>query len=168
MKTRLILVVAIAATIGCDRVTKHLAETTLTRTPRQSFISDTIRLEYVENAGAFLSIGADWPRAVRTAVFGIWEWAASSAGDRRGPQASLASVGTVGNGLLRRRRFVQPPRSADTWKCHRFHECRARFTANGHFQRSRRGCYGRSGSRHIRELPRRRSDWETALNVSTA
>jgi signal peptidase II len=71
MKTRLILVVAIAATIGCDRVTKHLAETTLTGTPRQSFISDTIRLEYVENTGAFLSLGADWPPAIRTAVFGI-------------------------------------------------------------------------------------------------
>lgn len=71
MRTRLILAVAIGATIGCDRVTKHVAETTLTGTPRQSFIADTIRLEYVENTGAFLSVGADWPPAVRTTVFGI-------------------------------------------------------------------------------------------------
>ena len=39
--------------------------------PRQSFLADTIRLEYVENTGAFLGLGADWPPAVRTALFGI-------------------------------------------------------------------------------------------------
>jgi lipoprotein signal peptidase len=37
----------------------------------QSFLSDTIRLEYVENTGAFLGLGADWPATVRTAVFTV-------------------------------------------------------------------------------------------------
>jgi len=69
--TRLVLVIAIAATIGCDRVTKQVAATKLTGMPRQSFIGDTIRLEYVENSGAFLGLGADWPPAVRTALFGV-------------------------------------------------------------------------------------------------
>jgi signal peptidase II len=69
--TRLVLVMAIGATIGCDRVTKHLAATKLTGLHRQSFFADTIRLEYVENTGAFLGLGADWPPAVRTALFGI-------------------------------------------------------------------------------------------------
>src|SRR6476619_3203041 len=68
---RLVLVMAIGATIGCDRLTKQVAETKLTGMPRQSFFGDTIRLEYVENAGAFLGLGADWPPAVRTALFGI-------------------------------------------------------------------------------------------------
>jgi signal peptidase II len=69
--TRLVLVIAIGATIGCDRVTKHVAATKLTGMPRQSFIADTIRLEYVENTGAFLGLGAEWPPVVRTAFFGV-------------------------------------------------------------------------------------------------
>jgi signal peptidase II len=69
--TRLVLVIAIGATIGCDRVTKQVAATKLTGMPRQSFLGDTIRLEYVENTGAFLGLGANWPPAVRTALFGI-------------------------------------------------------------------------------------------------
>jgi signal peptidase II len=68
---RLVLLIAIGATIGCDRVTKHIAATTLSGEPRQSFLGDTVRLEYAENTGAFLSLGTDWPPRVRTAVFGI-------------------------------------------------------------------------------------------------
>jgi signal peptidase II len=68
---RLVLLVAIGATIGCDRVTKYLAVTTLSGTRTRSFLADTVRLEYIENPGAFLSLGADWPPRVRTALFGI-------------------------------------------------------------------------------------------------
>ena len=68
---RLVLLIAIGATIGCDRVTKHVAATTLSGTPSRSFLADTVRLEYVENTGAFLGIGAGWPLAVRTAFFSI-------------------------------------------------------------------------------------------------
>ena len=67
---RLVLLIAIAATVGCDRVTKHIAATTLAEEPGRSFFADTVRLEYAENTGAFLSLGADWPRPIRTAVFG--------------------------------------------------------------------------------------------------
>jgi signal peptidase II len=66
---RLVLLVAIGATIGCDRVTKHVATTRLSQGPSRSFLADTFRLEYAENTGGFLSLGADWPRPVRTAVF---------------------------------------------------------------------------------------------------
>jgi signal peptidase II len=66
---RLVLLMAIGATIGCDRVTKHVAATSLSGTPSRSFLADTVRLEYVENTGAFLSLGADWPLPVRTAFF---------------------------------------------------------------------------------------------------
>jgi signal peptidase II len=68
---RLALIAAIAATIGCDRVTKHLAATTLAGASSQSFLADTFRLEYAENAGGFLSLGADWPLAARTALFAV-------------------------------------------------------------------------------------------------
>ena len=68
---RLVLLIAIGATIGCDRVTKHVAATTLSEASSRSFLADTFRLEYVENTGAFLGLGADWPPLVRTAVFGV-------------------------------------------------------------------------------------------------
>ena len=68
---RFVLFMAIAATIGCDRVTKHVAATTLSHTQSRSFLADTFRLEYAENTGAFLGLGAEWPRPVRTTVFGV-------------------------------------------------------------------------------------------------
>jgi signal peptidase II len=67
--TRLGLVVLILATVGCDRVTKHFATAALSEAPAQSFLMDTVRLEYTENAGAFLGIGATWPTMVRTGLF---------------------------------------------------------------------------------------------------
>jgi signal peptidase II len=55
-------------TFGCDRVTKHLASVTLAGTAGQSYLADTVRLEYAENTGAFLSIGAELPDSVRRNV----------------------------------------------------------------------------------------------------
>ena len=69
--TRLALMLLIVTTIGCDRVTKHFAAESLAGEPRQSFLADTVRLEYVENSGAFLSLGADLPPPVRTALFTV-------------------------------------------------------------------------------------------------
>lgn len=68
---RLLLLLAIVATIGCDRVTKHVAAVALPGLPMQSFLADTFRLEYMENAGAFLGVGAAWPQPVRVAVFSV-------------------------------------------------------------------------------------------------
>jgi signal peptidase II len=69
--TRLILLALIVTTIGCDRVTKHVASTTLAGAPTRSFMSDAVRLMYAENAGGFLGVGADLPLAARTLVFTI-------------------------------------------------------------------------------------------------
>ena len=68
---RLALILVIVATIGCDRVTKHVATETLSGRPTQSYLSDTVRLGYTENAGGFLSIGDSLPSSARTAVFTI-------------------------------------------------------------------------------------------------
>ena len=69
---RIIVLLAIAvATIGCDRMTKHIAVTSLAGTQGRSFFADTVRLEYAENSGGFLSLGANLPSAVRTAIFTI-------------------------------------------------------------------------------------------------
>jgi signal peptidase II len=66
-----VLCLLLAATAGCDRVTKHLAMTNLAGRPEQSFLADTIRLDYHENAGGFLSVGATWRPEVRAAVFQV-------------------------------------------------------------------------------------------------
>jgi signal peptidase II len=68
---RIVLLVAIVATLGCDRITKQMAATTLAGLSSQSFLADTVRLEYVENAGGFLSLGADLPPGARTSVFTV-------------------------------------------------------------------------------------------------
>ena len=65
------LLLLVVATIGCDRVTKHVAATALVGSPGLTFLGDTIRLEYAENTGAFLGLGADWHPAVRVALFTI-------------------------------------------------------------------------------------------------
>ena len=67
----MLLCLLLAATAGCDRVTKHLALTNLAGMPEQSYLGDTIRLDYHENAGGFLSAGATWRPEVRAAVFQV-------------------------------------------------------------------------------------------------
>jgi signal peptidase II len=64
-----LLCLLLAATAGCDRVTKHFAVTALAGAPHQSFLADTVRLQYHENPGAFLAIGATWSPAARAGMF---------------------------------------------------------------------------------------------------
>jgi signal peptidase II len=68
---RVALIVLIVMTVGCDRVSKHFAARELAGEARQSFLGDTVRLEYAENTGAFLSFGDSWPVAARHGVFTI-------------------------------------------------------------------------------------------------
>jgi signal peptidase II len=69
---RLLLVaLVVASTIGCDRVTKHMATALLADRPAQSFLADSIRLEYATNAGGFLSLGADLSPRLRASLFTV-------------------------------------------------------------------------------------------------
>ncbi len=61
----------VLATVGCDRVTKQAASRYLANRPILSLAGDSLRLEYVENRGGFLSLGADLPTPLRTATFTI-------------------------------------------------------------------------------------------------
>lgn len=61
----------VGLTIGCDQVSKRVATTHLMGAPPQSFLGDTVRLVYAENAGAFLSLGADFPAWARTVLFTV-------------------------------------------------------------------------------------------------
>jgi signal peptidase II len=71
MTVRVALIVAALATIGCDRVTKHVAATMLAGTPGQSYFANTVWVGYVENPGGFLSLGAGLPPIARTAFFTV-------------------------------------------------------------------------------------------------
>jgi signal peptidase II len=64
-----LLCLLLAATAGCDRVTKHYAVTNLAGTTGQSYLGDTVRLDYHENPGGFLSFGASWRPETRAVVF---------------------------------------------------------------------------------------------------
>ena len=69
--TRLVLLAVVATTIGCDQVSKHVASTHLMDGPRLSYLGDSLRLEYSENTGAFLSLGAGLPWWARTTLFSV-------------------------------------------------------------------------------------------------
>jgi signal peptidase II len=51
--------------VGCDQVTKNIAKYSLPKFETISFLNDTLRLQYAENQGAFLSLGATIPENIR-------------------------------------------------------------------------------------------------------
>lgn len=57
--------------VGCDQVSKVAAREYLPGTGVHSYLGDTFRLVYAENPGAFLSVGASLPAAVRYGAFTI-------------------------------------------------------------------------------------------------
>jgi signal peptidase II len=64
--TRFVLaLLLVLGTVGCDQWTKRVASETLEGTPSRSYLGDAFRLEYAENRGAFLGLGAGWPTPVR-------------------------------------------------------------------------------------------------------
>ena len=69
LRRGVLLCLLLAGTAGCDRITKHLAVTTLAGAPGQSFLADTVRLQYHENPGAFLAVGASWSPTTRALLF---------------------------------------------------------------------------------------------------
>jgi signal peptidase II len=63
---RLVMSAAVfAVSVGCDQATKHLATKRLVMGPTRSYLGDLFRLQYAENRGAFLSMGADLSHGAR-------------------------------------------------------------------------------------------------------
>lgn len=54
---------------GFDQMTKGIAREKLAPVPPISLLNDTIRIQYSENTGAILGIGANLPEGVRFALF---------------------------------------------------------------------------------------------------
>jgi signal peptidase II len=69
-KTPIIIVlVALFVTVGCDQVTKSMADTYLKHRAPLSFMGDTIRLQHTSNTGAFLGLGKDLSPNLRFWIF---------------------------------------------------------------------------------------------------
>jgi signal peptidase II len=69
---RIILVLLITLTsVGCDQATKLVAKRYLQPDALISFAGDTLRLQYAENSGAFLSLGSSLPDPWRHLVFTV-------------------------------------------------------------------------------------------------
>ena len=64
-----VVLTTVLACVGCDQATKSAAQAHLAHGPIVSLLGDTLRLQYAENSGAFLSMGAGLPDAVRHAIF---------------------------------------------------------------------------------------------------
>lgn len=64
----LIVLGLIVANIGLDQWTKIWARETLQFKPMESYLNDFFRLIYVENKGAFLSLGSNLSDSLRTVV----------------------------------------------------------------------------------------------------
>jgi signal peptidase II len=101
-----LIVVALAAVIGCDRATKSLAEATLADGERRSFLADTVRLQYVENRGAFLGLGRDlddrarfWVLLVGTGLLLLAAAALTLRSPSRSVAEALAWALLLGGGL---------------------------------------------------------------------
>lgn len=65
----LVSTLIIAVCVVLDQLVKLLAAQSLKGRPGYSFLGDTVRLEYAENTGAFLSLGAQLDQGTRTLFF---------------------------------------------------------------------------------------------------
>ncbi len=69
LTNRLLLLFSVLGfSVGCDQATKQIANATLKGEDMRSYLGDTFRLTWATNEGAFLSLGANLPPALR---FGI-------------------------------------------------------------------------------------------------
>jgi signal peptidase II len=64
-----LILLTLAAGIGCDQQTKFLAMANLRGREPYSFFADTVRFDYTENPGSFLGLGDSIPTPWRTVVF---------------------------------------------------------------------------------------------------
>lgn len=113
---RFVLVAVMVITcVGCDQTTKTLARDNLQGRAAASFFDDALRLQYVENPGAFLSLGESLPHRLRTALLIVsagavlaalllYAFLATAIGPLQIVALSLICGGGIGN-LIDRIRF---------------------------------------------------------------
>jgi signal peptidase II len=71
MQRNLTTLLIVAVTIVVDQLTKLWAIAHLAGAPARPYLGGLLTLVYAENSGAFLSLGANLPPSVRTAIFSV-------------------------------------------------------------------------------------------------
>ncbi len=71
-KRSLLVLLLLIFCVGCDQLTKDVAHQYLALQPPQSWFYDTVRLQYAENTGAFLSLGGGFSEGVRVFLFQVF------------------------------------------------------------------------------------------------
>ncbi len=66
-----LIILSLLSIVGCDQATKTVAKDTLSHAGPLSYLGDTVRLQYMENPGAFLSLGATLPLEYRFWIFSV-------------------------------------------------------------------------------------------------
>jgi signal peptidase II len=64
-KRLLLIGIILFSCVGCDQITKVAAQKYLTPSRPASYLGDTFRVQYIENNGAFLGLGAALPTSLR-------------------------------------------------------------------------------------------------------
>ncbi len=72
VKPGLLILLLLVGCVGCDQLTKDVAQQYLAFEPPQSWFHDTVRLEYAENTGAFLSLGSGFSQGLRVFLFQVF------------------------------------------------------------------------------------------------
>jgi signal peptidase II len=65
----MVLGLLLVLTTGCDQATKTIARYHVDLTEARYYLGGLVRVQFVENQGAFLSLGADLPDSVRPWFF---------------------------------------------------------------------------------------------------
>jgi signal peptidase II len=101
--------------VGCDQISKSAARHYLPGTGVHSYLSDTFRLEYAQNPGAFLNLGESLSPTARydgfilgvgAFVLGLLAWALTSSRLTSLQRVAVAAMGAGGLGnLIDRVRF---------------------------------------------------------------
>lgn len=96
----------LATSVGCDQATKRVAVSMLKDGPVHSYLMDTVRLQYAENPGAFLSMGAGMPLWARQWVFTVGVglllvgFAVAAVGMRALPTSRVVALAALAGGGL--------------------------------------------------------------------
>jgi len=92
--------------VGCDQATKILAKSHLSTRLPMEYLNGAVRIQYAENTGAFLSLGANLPEEARFILFVllvgpilITGMAFAFRSDRMTPAQKMGLILAVGGGM---------------------------------------------------------------------